>query len=543
MSTAATSLDRMVFASCGKAVPVQVAKGQTKEATVRPFAEVQAEVQVETRRKAYNNTVSDDSDQLSVESQESADVAGEVRPQEQANSESTADVGSDDGSGPVLVAEATTEAGAPVDGDSSMAADGRGHMEGAAPSVTSVQQQSLQPEVYVPGELSADDAALIRTAAIGREGAKQETLTPMNTDEASASPGGGSTEGDRVFGDWVAGETSPRGDASPSTVEAGSDGVAMADNIKGGGVETGESKDLTEGAIVHGETEAVVRGSGVNSLPGDAATGADRTGATAQEGGPQRVEAEAATPHEVEAGTDRRQDGWRRDPADDVLSFTQHIRTDTSEGGEKQAGGLDFNPGVQVDAELEAATESSSSPSPAQIPQRFAGPEGAGEARVSDSASNVSDQMLDSIRASLTRGDRSVVIRLHPPELGSVVVRLQGDQGRIEGVLEVGKADTRYEIEQALPQVLRGLQDSGIQIRRFEVTVADEPPERELAKEGAQEDGSPQQQGPRQEVDDREGGAGTERAVRGLDHQGAVEYVGGALPAVGQATDHIDMLV
>jgi hypothetical protein len=40
--------------------------------------------------------------------------------------------------------------------------------------------------------------------------------------------------------------------------------------------------------------------------------------------------------------------------------------------------------------------------------------------------------------------------------------------------MEVSKPQTRFEIEQTLPQIIRNLADSGIHIRRFEVMLSNE---------------------------------------------------------------------
>jgi chemotaxis protein MotD len=87
-----------------------------------------------------------------------------------------------------------------------------------------------------------------------------------------------------------------------------------------------------------------------------------------------------------------------------------------------------------------------------------------------DPLRSVGEQILDSVRASATPGDRQIVIRLQPPELGTVSVRLREQGDHLEGTIEVGKSDVRREIEQALPDVVRGLQDAGVPIRRFDVT-------------------------------------------------------------------------
>ena len=90
-----------------------------------------------------------------------------------------------------------------------------------------------------------------------------------------------------------------------------------------------------------------------------------------------------------------------------------------------------------------------------------------------NSIRTVGEQILDSVRTSLARGDGQISVRLQPPELGTVTVRLQERGERLEGTVEVDRSDTRREIEQALPDVVRSLQDAGIQIRKLEVTGGD----------------------------------------------------------------------
>ncbi len=85
----------------------------------------------------------------------------------------------------------------------------------------------------------------------------------------------------------------------------------------------------------------------------------------------------------------------------------------------------------------------------------------------------VGQQILDSVQASASQGDREISVRLQPPELGTITVRLREEGGHLEGVVEVDKRETRREIERALPEVVRGLQDMGVQVRKFDVTGSD----------------------------------------------------------------------
>ena len=109
-------------------------------------------------------------------------------------------------------------------------------------------------------------------------------------------------------------------------------------------------------------------------------------------------------------------------------------------------------------------------------------------------APSIGEQIRDSVHASLDRGDRQVVIRLQPPELGSVLVRFREQNEQIHGVLEISRSDTRHEVEQALPQVLRSLHDLGIQVRKFEVTDSGQM-DKDPGRQPLHQDAWPQQQG------------------------------------------------
>jgi flagellar hook-length control protein FliK len=119
---------------------------------------------------------------------------------------------------------------------------------------------------------------------------------------------------------------------------------------------------------------------------------------------------------------------------------------------------------------------------------------GAGGAPAENAIQSVGEQILDSMRASLGRGDNELVVRLHPPELGTVLVRFRENGEQISGLLEVSRSDTRHEIEQVLPPVLRSLQEAGIQMEKLEVALSGQP-ERDLARGQPQQDAWPQQHG------------------------------------------------
>jgi flagellar hook-length control protein FliK len=79
--------------------------------------------------------------------------------------------------------------------------------------------------------------------------------------------------------------------------------------------------------------------------------------------------------------------------------------------------------------------------------------------------------MAASIEGSLRQADTHLTIHLNPPELGRVFIRFQQEQDQITILLEVSKPQTRREIDLALPQIMRSLQDAGVQVRRLEVSA------------------------------------------------------------------------
>ena len=109
-------------------------------------------------------------------------------------------------------------------------------------------------------------------------------------------------------------------------------------------------------------------------------------------------------------------------------------------------------------------------------------------------AADVGKQILESIHGSLAqqKGDQQITVRLNPPELGKVFIKLQERDAELTGILEVSRSQTRAEIEHALPQIIRNLADCGIQVKRLDVVLSEQGrPEQE-----AFGDQSPQNSGP-----------------------------------------------
>ncbi len=120
-----------------------------------------------------------------------------------------------------------------------------------------------------------------------------------------------------------------------------------------------------------------------------------------------------------------------------------------------------------------------------------------GQTSPSSVAADLGKQILESIHSSLSQKgqDQQITIRLNPPELGKVFIKFQGQDDQITGLLEVSKPQTRIEIQQALPQIIQNLQDSGIQIKRIEVVLSEaDQPKQEALKDQSPQNGWNQQQ-------------------------------------------------
>lgn len=114
-----------------------------------------------------------------------------------------------------------------------------------------------------------------------------------------------------------------------------------------------------------------------------------------------------------------------------------------------------------------------------------------------DVPANIGKQILESIHSSLTQqgGDKQITVHLNPPELGEVFIKFQEQDTQITGMLEVSKTQTRFEIEQALPQIIRNLSDSGINIKRLEVVLtSSEQSDQETLKDNSLFNNQQQQQ-------------------------------------------------
>ncbi len=217
------------------------------------------------------------------------------------------------------------------------------------------------------------------------------------------------------------------------------------------------------------------------------------------------------------------------------------LRAEAVPAAGKEIRSIEPNPGLQMRAEFSVSSHGESMP----VSQRISTPT---HTPIPDNPASrtpvqhIGGQILDSVHASLSRGDRQVLVRLHPPELGTVLVRFQEQGRQVTGILEVGRSDTRHEIEQALPQVLRGLQDAGVQVRRFEVVMSDQS-ERDFSKGQWQQDAGFQQHGSGQQRAHSPVSPRASWSQDDVSHSSESEEVSSIDPPAGVTQGRLDMLL
>ncbi len=88
-----------------------------------------------------------------------------------------------------------------------------------------------------------------------------------------------------------------------------------------------------------------------------------------------------------------------------------------------------------------------------------------------ENITSVREQITSSVQNTLQQGQREVTVRLNPPELGRVSIKFSEKGGELTGTLEVTNSQTRAEIQQAIPEIIRSLEGSGIIVKRIDVSI------------------------------------------------------------------------
>ena len=90
-----------------------------------------------------------------------------------------------------------------------------------------------------------------------------------------------------------------------------------------------------------------------------------------------------------------------------------------------------------------------------------------------DTTASLREQICMSVQNSVQQGQRQITINLNPPELGRVSIKFTEQSGQLTGSLEATNSQTRADIQQAIPEMIRSLEQSGISIKRIDVSLSD----------------------------------------------------------------------
>jgi hypothetical protein len=108
-------------------------------------------------------------------------------------------------------------------------------------------------------------------------------------------------------------------------------------------------------------------------------------------------------------------------------------------------------------------------------------------ASANDTAAAIRNQIFQSVQTSIQQGQREITVHLNPPDLGRVSIKFSEQGKELTGLLEVTNSQTRAEIRQAIPEIIRSLEASGISIKRLDVMLSDLSGKSDLSRQSAQD--------------------------------------------------------
>jgi flagellar hook-length control protein FliK len=77
--------------------------------------------------------------------------------------------------------------------------------------------------------------------------------------------------------------------------------------------------------------------------------------------------------------------------------------------------------------------------------------------------------------AAFNKIGQKITVNLNPPELGRISIKFEKNGDEVTGRLEIEKTQTKSQIDLNLSQIVQNLQDSGVQVKRLEVVLLEQP--------------------------------------------------------------------
>ncbi len=170
-------------------------------------------------------------------------------------------------------------------------------------------------------------------------------------------------------------------------------------------------------------------------------------------------------------------------------------------------------------------------------------------ASANDTAAAIRDQIFQSVQTSIQQGQREITVHLNPPDLGRVSIKFSEQGKELTGLLETANPQTRAEIRQAIPEIIRSLEESGISIRRLDVMLSDSSGKSDLSRQSAQDslrDNSSKdlwQQLGNQNFNDAGGNRSSYDSLVTTGHFGGTPEFGGGILTEPNQSSHSDTLL
>jgi hypothetical protein len=372
--------------------------------------------------------------------------------------------------------------GAPSEIPGQVAGDFTGDATGAV-STSHESLKSILKALIGLAEGRSDQGGVSKGAAQGPWSANQALDSTVSSEArvsvlAPGSEAAGKAALRGQAGVHLSGGLFPATGKAPAAEPSHAEEMASGKAVKGGGdAVSAELKDLLKSAMSPGakKDEAGARETMVRGIT---ERGGPRTGTGAQPGGGpvhpgQILQALADTPYKVsEAGPDARSTS---DASGGKLSDMEAILK--AAGADKAGAGpaLSSEAGARpADAPLLAHAPAAQAEILTENVQASSKQGAASFEKGLQAAENrVVSQVFVRLYAGVRQGSGNMTINMHPPELGSVKVRISSERGQLNISLHPQNHQVVGILERHLPSLHQSLADQGIDIADMKVSVDD----------------------------------------------------------------------
>lgn len=130
---------------------------------------------------------------------------------------------------------------------------------------------------------------------------------------------------------------------------------------------------------------------------------------------------------------------------------------------------------AKIDTKAAAVTEQVSPPTVANAGAVTANTSTTAANAATNAGATVHEQVASVAAAAFSKVGQKIAVNLNPPELGRISIKFEKNGDEVVGRVEVEKSQTKSQIDLNLSQIVQNLQDSGVQLKRLEVVLQEQP--------------------------------------------------------------------